>query len=448
MIDTFEERMHNLGTFAALYRNLTSFRTIDGGKALSLGLFMLIDLFNAMVSGENLISLDRLIENAKNWSLSMESNELYKIFESLVYEGGYKGLTMEYYDFTQNKTVKIKTHLIDLTTKQENSTQKVYVKLTQEGKDFMLKTLEVYKELRVTMELLFLQEQFRKGAFENANSSAEKIKFAVSAKLEEINNLIAEIKRAPWRVSCKSVQDAYDFTLNQMEMEKKVFEHIFYLLQSSLNSVLEEEKMTRLNAIRVTLLQSRELHSKLLTKYQNITTEVMQASAVNLWQNIINNVNIETKYLDLLLRSSQVDPTVLYLFSSLKPRKSICFSGFFNNPYQKKLNPVVLQDTTAEYQEELKEIENRKMEFIRRLLTEMKNGEVYLSRIVAEPTKLKLDIVFYFHQLKVVRIKEEKILRKAAVGLELNYSAFEVKALEENVHIGNYDFSEFLFQPI
>lgn len=401
-----------------------------------------------MISGENEILVNKVLEYISNFEKELDKNDIRSIFEHLIFENGYKGLNIEYYNYTKNQTEKIKYNLLDLKVKYENNVQKVYVKLTQDGKEFMLKTLEVYKELRITMELLFLQEQFKKGAYDNAKNSVEKLKFEVSAKLEEIENLVSEIKRAPWRVNFKSIEETYDFALNQLDMEKQIFDNIFTLVQKYQNKLLDEEKLNKVNYIRITLLESRELHTKLLTKYQQITKEIMLSGEKNFWNSISKTINIDTKYLDLLLRQKDINPLSIFIFSSLKPKKSICFHNFFNNEYKKNDKKILLEDQSEEITKIKEKQEKKKLTFLKLILTKMNEKEVYLSEIIEEPNREKLNLVFYLHQLKKVRISEEPLIKKAFDGINLKYDVFEVQAIPKKIKKENFEFSEFLFKPI
>ncbi|SHF16390.1 hypothetical protein SAMN02745164_01913 [Marinitoga hydrogenitolerans DSM 16785] len=342
MYKTFQERILNIGEFIALYKNLTSFKKISPSRSFSLGILMLIYIFNETLSGKRNIEINVIIETIKNIDNEISEELIKEIFERLIFENGFKGLLFEYYDYESKQNKKIRYNFLDINTKKEEGKTKIYVSLTKSGKDFLLKTLEVYKELQITMELLFLQEQFKKGTFINARNSAEKLKLVVSSELENIEKLIYEIRRAPWRVKFKKIEETYDFTLNQLQNEKHIFDNIFYLADSYDLEKLEEEKIKNLNYIKTILLQSREMHSKLLTKYQQITAEIMKSGENNFWNHIVGEINIEKKYIDLLFRYKELNPMAIYIFSSLKPKKSISFNDFFNNPYEHNIKKNIV----------------------------------------------------------------------------------------------------------
>ncbi|NUU94984.1 hypothetical protein XO10_01455 [Marinitoga sp. 1135] len=451
MFKTFHERVFTIGEFAALYRNLTSFKKISPSRSFSIGILMLIYIFNKTLEGEKEVEVKSIIENMKNIDNKISEDLLKEIFERLIFENGFNGLSFQYYDYVEGIEKKIKYNFLDILPKRDISGIKTVVSLTKSGKDFMLKTLEVYKELQITMELLFLQEQFRKGTFINARNSAEKLKLVVSSELENIEKLIYEIRRAPWRVEFKKIEETYDFTLNQLQNEKQIFDRIFFLIDEYNLDTLSEEKAKNLNYIKKILLESREMHSRLLTKYQQITTEIMRAGEKNFWEHIINEINIEKKYLDKLFLYKELNPFSIYIFSSLKPKKSIAFNVFFNNSYEhNQKSSIILDENEVENIDEQKMIEEMQISFLKKLLKALKEVEnkIYLSQIIEKPNKIILDTVLYMHQLKTINITREPLFKKALKDFNeiFEFKKIHIIPLEEEITIEDFTFTEYIFK--
>lgn len=449
MFESFNERIKNIGIYSAIYNNLSRFRNIPQEKSISLAILSLTYIFENMLTGESLILIDDVYDYITNIDATIKKEDAVKILESIIFEKGFSGINFQYYDYENRKIVNLNYKLIDITTKYSEGSQKIFLKLTDVGKEFILKTMEVYKELRITMELLFVQEQFKRGAFDEVRNSVDNLKFAVMTKLDEVNNLISEIKRAPWRVDFSYISKVYDFTLNQFEKEKEIFDRIFYLIKDIDHKNLNEKKKQKVTYIEKSLYESREYHSKLLTDYQKIMKNIMESGKKNIINFIVNKISIETKYIDLLFRGENFNPESMFIFSSYKPNKSFCFKGLFDNPYFEKEKHVILEDVDDEENIHFIETENKKVDFLVTIFNRMNNGIAKLSDIITEIEVVKLDLIMHLHQMKLIDFNDsEGLIRKAYNKCDLNYDSFEVKSTDKILKYENIEFTDFSFIPL
>lgn len=447
MRDSFEERINNFGLFAAVFKNLYNMRKIPDEKSISLGIYILSYIYNNMLLGEKQTNIKEIINFCSSIEKNVENDDFIKIIDNLIYEDGLSGIKFTYFNFTKNQKEEIRYKILEIKSINIKNQKEIFLSLTDTGKEFMLKTLEVYKELRITMELLFLQEQFKKGTFDNARNSVNNLRFLINEKMNEIDNLISEIKRAVWRVDFSKIKNFYDFVFSQSEYEKNIFDNIFFLLENNTNLLnLKEENKKVYNEIFTNLYLSRESHSKLIVKYEQIFKEIMNSGNM-VFLNVVNKkINFETEILDMLFRKEKYDEKVVNIFSAYELNKSINYKLLFKNVYKKTEKTKIEVSDYEEYTELTdEEIQN----FVNVLMNKLNVENVKLSDLNIKINKKILNFVLSLHQQKIISLKKSNLYIQSFIENNFcNFNFIKIESLDVILTEENIEYSDFKFYPL
>lgn len=203
--DGYGERFRNVMLYSPIYQLSHSTKYNDKGiNLMELGFATLVFMLEEMLENRRRITPVLLTSFLKSKVLDIygtkmtnqEAEELrrYLIDTRLRNEG--RKFEIPYYDFETGEEKRLMLDLIvyDDYTLQNIGNKEIYLKLSTEAIELILKTREVYAELQISITMLYFKQQLEKGAYQMALRTVTELLLHIERQIEEFENRMNRIR--------------------------------------------------------------------------------------------------------------------------------------------------------------------------------------------------------------------------------------------------------------
>ena len=458
--ESINERIKNLGMIAAFYDRAGGMKNIPSDKALPVMLGIFTFILSKMLDGEKGATMDEIMAYVMEYYTSAdfqpEREHITQLIMRMMYQDRESGIPFQYYDFINNKTEQIKYNFLKI--EHSSSQEASRIALTKTGRDMLFQTREIYQELRITMDLLFIKEQFKRGAFTKAIRSAESLKTSVGDSLEAKEKLIFEIRRAPWRVNTKSLAESYEDIKHQFQKESEMFDELLGMIRNVSYEGLETKNTNSLVKLEEILNHSRLLHEKLLSLHMSIMPEYLNFRNKNTLRLLFGEIHFNADLIDPLFQAQTeaIDPTLMSFVPKPRPLEFFPWLSITRNPVERsrrKKEKIQLIQEEQDHQDRRLEQAMRqgRIELTTYILRQLKTTDrVLLSQIidVFEPNDNLLAFVIGLHQVSEIafkRTKDSDILT-AVKDAQPRFKGLKVYTVNRIIRKRGYVFSDYVFE--
>lgn len=460
MNESINERIKNLGMIAAFYERAGGMKNIRPEMALPVMLGIFTFILSKMLDGQKGATMDEIMAYVMGHYASPyfqpERDHITQLIMRMMYRDRESGIPFRYHDFTNNKTETIKYNFLKI--EHSSSEEASRIALTKTGRDMLFQTREIYQELRITMDLLFIKEQFKRGAFTKAIRSAESLKTSVSDSLEAKEKLIFEIRRAPWRVNTKSLAESYEDINQQFEKESEMFDELLGMIRNVEYEGLETKNTDSLVKLEEILNHSRLLHERLLNLHLSIMPEYLNFRNKNTLRLLFGEIHFNADLIDPLFQAQTelIHPRLMSFVPKPRPLAFFPWLSITRNPVERsrrKKEKIHFVEEEQDHQDRLleKEMRQGRIELMAYIFRQLKTADqVLLSKIidVFPPNDNLLAFVIGLHQVSEIafkRTKDSDIL-SAVKDAQPRFKGFRVYTVNRIIRKRGYVFSDYVFE--
>jgi len=460
--DSINERIKNLGMIASFYERAAGMKNIAPEKALPIMLGVFTHILTKMLDGEKGCTMDEIMsyvtETFQAEDFIPERELITNLIMRMMYKDRKSGIPFEYYDFNAGKNEIIKYNFLKV--EHSSSEESTKISLTKIGRDMLFQTREIYQELRITMDLLFIKEQFKRGSFTKAIRSAESLKTSVNDSLEAKESLISEIRRAPWRVNTKSLSESYEDIKQQFQKESEMFDELLGMIHNVEYERLERKNAESLANLEKTLNDSRVLHERLLNLHLSIMPEYLRFRNKNTLRLLFGEINFSSDLIDPLFQANLDDviPETMCFIPNSRPLTFFPWLSIIRNPIErsrrKKEKIVFVEDQDSEAEMILEnQMRQGRVEMISHIFKRLQETDIILLSQVIDlfpPDDNLLAFVIGLHQVSEVdfkRTKDSDII-KAIKHVKPAFKGFRVYTAGKIIKKRGYLFSDYAFEKI
>lgn len=460
--ESINERIKNLGMIAAFYERAGGMKNIRPEMALPVMLGIFTFILSKMLDGQKGATMDEIMAyvmgNYASSDFRPERDHITQLIMRMMYRDRESGIPFRYHDFTNNKTETIKYNFLKI--EHSSSEEASRIALTKTGRDMLFQTREIYQELRITMDLLFIKEQFKRGAFSKAIRSAESLKTSVNDSLEAKEKLIFEIRRAPWRVNTKSLAESYEDISQQFEKESEMFDELLGMIRNVEYEGLETKNTDSLVKLEEILNHSRLLHERLLNLHLSIMPEYLNFRNKNTLRLLFGEIHFNADLIDPLFQAQTVliHPRLMSFVPKPRPLEFFPWLSITRNPVERsrrKKEKIHFVEEEQDHQDRRLEQEMRqgRIELMVYIFRQLKTADrVLLSKIVDvfPPDDNLLAFVIGLHQVSQIafkRTKDSDIL-SAVKDAQPRFKGFQVYTVNRIIRKRGYVFSDYVFEKL
>lgn len=460
MTTGINERIRNLGMIAAFYNRAGRMRNIPAERAIPMMLGIFTFILTRMLDGERGVTFEEILGHVNQFYTrrdeTVEKDQVKELIMRMMYVDNKSGIPFDYYDFENEKKETIKYEFLKV-EHSSSSDEGNMIALTKTGRDMLFQTREIYQELRITMDLLFIKEQFKRGAFSRAIRSAENLKTSVRDSLEAKNRLISEIRRAPWRVNTSSLAQSYDDVEQQFQKEREMFDEIIAMIRNTEEKGLESKNVESLVKLTELLNNSRLMHERLLSLHLSIIQEYLKFRNKSTLRLLFGEMAFKSDLIDPLFQvpARQITPEVLSFLPSPETREFFPYLSLLRNAIdQPRDKRQKIETVDPEAKREREKLENQyrreRVELLTFVLKRMKRQKTLRLSAVFDfhtPDDNLLAFVIGLHQISRVvfsKTRDSDVIR-AVRNAEPGYKGIEIHSLDEEIEKRGYVFSEYVF---
>mgnify|MGYP001159101923 FL=1 len=461
-VNSVNERIRNLGMMATFYERAGTMKSLPAEKAIPLTLGIFAFILSKMLNGELGSTIDEIEEHVHlyyttdDWQ--PDRDKLLALIMRMMYRDRESGLPFSFFDFEAGELKKIKYSFLKVEHGSNESGNRI--SLTKTGRDMLFQTREIYQELRITMDLLFIKEQFKRGAFSRAIRSAESLKASVQDSLEEKERLLFEIKRAPWRVKAVSLNESYADVERQFDQEAEQFDELIALINNTDHTEMDDKKGESLVRLERILNESRRLHEKLFKLHLSIFPDYMNFRNKSTLRLLLGDLSFSTDLIDPLFQAplKNIRPDTLFSLPRPTPKLFFPWLTIIRNPVkgERRMKRKIQIEEAMPDEETLqreKTFQRERIEFLTFILKALKESEPLLLSDTLHffpPDDNLLAFIIGLHQSSPVvfnKIKDMDILQ-AVRNANISYKGLTVCTGSEILRKNNYRFSEYIFERI
>lgn len=309
LLHGFGERYSSLLRYAPLLR-LADKQRFAEYHLPELGFAILLRILDSMVRWTNDATYDSLTQFVTDlaldqWGTHLENETARDLTSFVVDELRNRGsrFRLPFRDFATRAESASIFSLVE-TAEASIADRTVRLRLTNEGLDLMFRTREIYEELGISINQLYLRQQIVKGVFDGALQTVADLRVQVQALGQRIDRLCQTIRRDPARVVRENnYQRILERINDQLETERTVFRELQRLLDESrrthdtgtersrtpveriltlkrdLNRVVNDHEGLFLRKLRMSDLLASSFDSALITAFQTrvqLEREVLQ----------------------------------------------------------------------------------------------------------------------------------------------------------------------------
>ena len=358
-IQDFAERMKTLAMFTPFYR-LESVRKYPRYHLVSLGMGVLLYVLDHMLMGKSrycdhqdiAVFLQRLVKMNYQEDLNEDQSRqlAYDIMDALRNDG--RPFEYVYQNLQTGQSDVVRFHLIEIADYQIRG--RVSFKLSGDGLDFLFKTREIYRELRVTVAQIYLRQQIERGVFEGALKAVDDLHLDVQQVYGELQEMRRCILRDVQTVSIERYKRMVQRVQQQFSQEKKVFAELKELLRQTEQELRakyitpkEQKALDQLMEVGRRLDLVINQHNHLFTEKLDLGTVLEETLETHIAQAFCTRINIDRELVDgVISNRTPLNNLACMLTPLFKPR----LSQYFN--MQKAFSPRLLTRVSGDVAEQ------------------------------------------------------------------------------------------------
>lgn len=470
----FEKRMKKVGVYALIIRNTISkqrwknFHFEEDYEAINFVFAVLLFIMEESLKDEicTIDDIAAFIDDVNNRSFKkpLTYEECVKLADFVVntvlcddgktmYFQGFNFEENEYEDihisFLENKIVYV-----------DNTIRRVSYRLSNDGYNLMLSTLEIENNLSITIQEIIFKEHLKKAEYKKAVDDIKNMFKLIRIQIQKMNDAVRRIRQNVLNYSVEEYKDLLNENIESLDsIRTKLFYHrdsieenIADLNEKNINvkklDQKEKENLKNLNEIQRYINSSLDEQQKLLGAHFDFKSVYSKQLEEMTTMSIIKRYNIQTDLYDKVLDDSSkldnLDNVLRPLFIS-KPDKIYNINKCLQ--YQRAIKKEDIEsDEEIEFDEEeySREKELKKREKLKKYETCIKT----ILEFFKENKKISLeDISFAANKdenLKRNLIPNIEIFREVVINF-LSSRAIDINALKEEKNKSIYDSEDYEF---
>lgn len=470
----FEKRMKKVGVYALIIRNTISkqrwknFHFEEDYEAINFVFAVLLFIMEESLKDEicTIDDIAAFIDDVNNRSFKkpLTYEECVKLADFVVntvlcddgktmYFQGFNFEENEYEDihisFLENKIVYV-----------DNTIRRVSYRLSNDGYNLMLSTLEIENNLSITIQEIIFKEHLKKAEYKKAVDDIKNMFNLIRIQIQKMNDAVRRIRQNVLNYSVEEYKDLLNENIESLDsIRTKLFYHrdsieenIADLTEKNINvkklDQKERENLKNLNEIQRYINSSLDEQQKLLGAHFDFKSVYSKQLEEMTTMSIIKRYNIQTDLYDKVLDDSSkldnLDNVLRPLFIS-KPDKIYNINKCLQ--YQRAIKKEDIEsDEEIEFDEEeySREKELKKREKLKKYETCIKT----ILEFFKENKKISLeDISFAANKdenLKRNLIPNIEIFREVVINF-LSSRAIDINALKEEKNKSIYDSEDYEF---
>ena len=470
----FEKRMKKVGVYALIIRNTISkqrwknFHFEEDYEAINFVFAVLLFIMEESLKDEicTIDDIAAFIDDVNNRSFKkpLTYEECVKLADFVVntvlcddgktmYFQGFNFEENEYEDihisFLENKIVYV-----------DNTIRRVSYRLSNDGYNLMLSTLEIENNLSITIQEIIFKEHLKKAEYKKAVDDIKNMFNLIRIQIQKMNDAVRRIRQNVLNYSVEEYKDLLNENIESLDsIRTKLFYHrdsieenIADLNEKNINvkklDQKERENLKNLNEIQRYINSSLDEQQKLLGAHFDFKSVYSKQLEEMTTMSIIKRYNIQTDLYDKVLDDSSkldnLDNVLRPLFIS-KPDKIYNINKCLQ--YQRAIKKEDIEsDEEIEFDEEeySREKELKKREKLKKYETCIKT----ILEFFKENKKISLeDISFAANKdenLKRNLIPNIEIFREVVINF-LSSRAIDINALKEEKNKSIYDSEDYEF---
>lgn len=470
----FEKRMKKVGVYALIIRNTISkqrwknFHFEEDYEAINFVFAVLLFIMEESLKDEicTIDDIAAFIDDANNRSFKkpLTYEECVKLADFVVntvlcddgktmYFQGFNFEENEYEDihisFLENKIVYV-----------DNTIRRVSYRLSNDGYNLMLSTLEIENNLSITIQEIIFKEHLKKAEYKKAVDDIKNMFNLIRIQIQKMNDAVRRIRQNVLNYSVEEYKDLLNENIESLDsIRTKLFYHrdsieenIADLNEKNINvkklDQKERENLKNLNEIQRYINSSLDEQQKLLGAHFDFKSVYSKQLEEMTTMSIIKRYNIQTDLYDKVLDDSSkldnLDNVLRPLFIS-KPDKIYNINKCLQ--YQRAIKKEDIEsDEEIEFDEEeySREKELKKREKLKKYETCIKT----ILEFFKENKKISLAQISVFankdENLKRSLIPNIEIFREVVINF-LSSREIDINALKEEKNKSIYDSKDYEF---